>query len=1008
MQRLLTLFFLFLHFFTDAQKLSEYTNTTFITDFPQNTVQALYQDNKGYMWIGTESGLNMYDGKRVYNYKRGVNDNFFLTGKIINNITADQKGRLWVATSEGISIFNPLVSLAQNEENRKLSEKINTTSGLGEAESIKVLKNQKVVIGFRGGLVLYSPAIDKVEVLKKIVLKDREVSPFFVCITEDENSDILALEDKEGLFQFDNNLQIKKHFKKEEISNNKHSVFHNMVYTGSSQVFIATNYGLIKFNLITKQPLDVFTQKNRNPDFSSLEFNHLAYSPVKNVIVAGSNTKGFFVLDTSGNIIDHVYDNYENTRLYSNVIYYTLPDKDNLGWWIGNGQGLVRLFYNENLFSTQRIHNADNSPMRIYPIFSRDNQEIYIGTNTHLVTYNNKTGKKTKFLTDLNVERRFNHILQLNKDFFIFCTKQGLYYCTNLRDIRLKKMSSIYPELSIFDSINILCAAKVTESSVLFGLKSTSMGGLIKWSLKEKKVERFDERKDDLNSLSNNTVNNIVRRNDGQYFICTNTGVSLFNNETNKTTRLIMPGKNGLNYPQVNTILEDGDSIWIGTYGGGLNIYYPAKNITEYLTEKEGLANNDIYAIYKTPDNRLWISTNNGISVYDLTTKRFRNFDKSNGLLDNEFNRNSNFQLGDTLYFGGITGLCYFNYKNIMSSSVAPFVDITKITFFDKGVEKIIFPDKDGWIKTSFIQSTIKLYLSSPFYINPAKTNFKYRLLPGQTDWISNGTNNELILTHLPPGKHTLEVISISSEGVDSYNTKQLFIHITPPWYQTNLFKIFLGVFAAGILFSFYRLRLNQIKKELQIRNQLASDLHDDLGSTLNSVKVYSNLAIMEKENPQHLLRVKESTQDAIAGVRDLIWVLDDKKDNIQDLLSRVNQFAAPLCEANHINYVQNISDNLYHYKLGKEEKRNLYMIAKESVNNSVKYATCRNIELSITDESKKIQFSIRDDGNGFDKEKIKAGNGLKNIATRAKEIGYSSNIVSSEGNGTTIVLRKS
>ena len=197
------------------------------------------------------------------------------------------------------------------------------------------------------------------------------------------------------------------------------------------------------------------------------------------------------------------------------------------------------------------------------------------------------------------------------------------------------------------------------------------------------------------------------------------------------------------------------------------------------------------------------------------------------------------------------------------------------------------------------------------------------------------------------------------------------------------------------------------MKKEEKIRNQLASDLHDDLGSTLNSVKVYSDLAMMEKENPNHLLKIKEGTKDAIAGVRDLIWVLDDKRDTIQDLFSRISQFAAPLCEANHIEFIQKIDDSLYHHELGKEEKRNIYMILKESVNNSIKYAGCQTIELKVSAEGKKLHFSIRDDGKGFDKEKTKEGNGLKNIANRAKEISYKSSITSSAGNGTTIMLEK-
>ena len=163
----------------------------------------------------------------------------------------------------------------------------------------------------------------------------------------------------------------------------------------------------------------------------------------------------------------------------------------------------------------------------------------------------------------------------------------------------------------------------------------------------------------------------------------------------------------------------------------------------------------------------------------------------------------------------------------------------------------------------------------------------------------------------------------------------------------------------------------------------------------------------MEKNNTTHLEKIKEATQSAITGVKDIIWVLDDKRDTLDHLLTRINQFAKPFCEAAGISFKQQIDENLDNYKLGKEEKRNLYMIIKESINNSIKYADCSTIELAIKNIGGKLHISIADNGKGFDKNKITSGYGLKNIMHRSQEIGYSASINSSPGNGSIILLEK-
>lgn len=210
------------------------------------------------------------------------------------------------------------------------------------------------------------------------------------------------------------------------------------------------------------------------------------------------------------------------------------------------------------------------------------------------------------------------------------------------------------------------------------------------------------------------------------------------------------------------------------------------------------------------------------------------------------------------------------------------------------------------------------------------------------------------------------------------------------------------------LLVTAFLLRINHLKKEHLIRTKLSKDLHDDLGGTLNSIKVYTNIALIQKEE-QYLQNIKEGTQEAISCVRDIIWVLNDQKDNMADLLIRVQQFAAPLCESNNIRYIQQIEDEAYSYKLEQEEKRNLYLIIKEFINNTIKYANAGEIYLiAKLFNKRKLCIQVKDNGRGFDLSKKSEGNGLKNMKYRAEQTGYDFTMRSIVSQGTFIELKKS
>lgn len=199
-------------------------------------------------------------------------------------------------------------------------------------------------------------------------------------------------------------------------------------------------------------------------------------------------------------------------------------------------------------------------------------------------------------------------------------------------------------------------------------------------------------------------------------------------------------------------------------------------------------------------------------------------------------------------------------------------------------------------------------------------------------------------------------------------------------------------------------LLIRQKIKTQRLRNKLASDLHDDLGSLLNSVNIYTELAMIKGE-PGYLLKIKESTQQAMNGIRDIIWQLDDEDTSFSNLVSRINFFAVPVCKAKNIKFEVQMSKNALAYQLSEEEKGNLYMIIKEAINNSIKYANATAIRVLIDIEKGKPVININDDGKGFPTGSHTPGNGLRNMRTRAGWLNYEFLIQSVLG--TSIQLQK-
>jgi len=201
--------------------------------------------------------------------------------------------------------------------------------------------------------------------------------------------------------------------------------------------------------------------------------------------------------------------------------------------------------------------------------------------------------------------------------------------------------------------------------------------------------------------------------------------------------------------------------------------------------------------------------------------------------------------------------------------------------------------------------------------------------------------------------------------------------------------------------------RLIELEK---MRNNIARDLHDDMGSALSSIHIISKVALENGGEKQavneQLKKIHENSGSVLENMSDIVWTINPANDTLEKVLFKMNEFAADLFEPLNIRYTFTQSLNFHNIKLGLQTRKDLYLVFKEAVNNTAKYSQCTEVWITITESDRQIEMQIKDNGIGFDRDAIRSGNGLKNMEERARQFNGALTISGGPGQGTTIVLR--
>nr|HPQ59607.1 triple tyrosine motif-containing protein [Flavobacteriales bacterium] len=297
----------------------------------------------------------------------------------------------------------------------------------------------------------------------------------------------------------------------------------------------------------------------------------------------------------------------------------------------------------------------------------------------------------------------------------------------------------------------------------------------------------------------------------------------------------------------------------------------------------------------------------------------------------------------------------------------------------------------------------------------PAKNQYRYRMSGLYEEWVRNGASNRATFTNLDPGHYTFQVQGRNSAGVWDQEGASLSIVITPPWWGTWWFRALVVLAVAGLLYAFYRYRLARALEVVSVRDRIARDLHDEIGSTLSSVALYSTVARNKAgdrvpEANAMLDRITESTTEVMEAMNDIVWAVNSKNDDMAQVVQRMRAFGVAITEAAGMQLKLEVEPGVQAMTLDMAQRRDLYLIFKEAVNNAVKYGQAGTVRVSLARAAGRVQLVVEDDGVGFEPDAPSSngtgGNGLPNMRRRAREMGGELTIASVPGTGTRISLR--
>lgn len=824
----------------------------------QSDVTCIIQDYKGLIWMGTQDGLNQYNGYEFTVFSHDLLDSTSISNSFAHVIYEDSDSNLWVGTENGLNLFNrdyQTFTHYLNENKTKNAKKHNvwTITENEDDKSLWIGTDQSLYKLSKSKTDSLNFHISKVNIpfstnIKKLNIRNLVfVTPDVLMIATENNGLLLYNIHTKDFTQYTSeNSKLKSN-----IVWDIHKDIHGFIT-------IATNNGI---NFYNHQTNNLSIPKELDQLIGN-KIIKILYEDKAGILWIGTETDGLYKLKSLKNVDHYVYSATISTSLSSNKINTILEDRSGI-IWIGTQAGINKFDKQKQFFKHyQHWPNLSNtiSSNMVWSIFQDRDENLYVGTDQGLTFFDNINGKVVHLKPDFSQENNLKNIgiysiYQDKKGVIYLGTDGGIFTFKNnkIAQLKIKNFHNARTYTIIEDNKNRLWAG-TKEGIVIVSEDRTT-------------CQTITSSENVKNDLPNNIVRVILQTKNGSMWIGTDGGgfCNIKEVEDGFSFKIYQRTENKINSLNNNSVLsiyEDKKGfLWIGTFGGGLNKFDPKTEIFTHFTEKEGLSNNVIYGILGDKNNNLWISTNKGISFFNPHTKFFRNFEESDGLQSNEFNTGAFFKnhYGE-IYFGGINGFNSFFPEDVKINRTKAIPLITNFYLFNKPVnigENSILNKHISELDAIVLkhkQNVISFEFAALHYSFPLKNKHAYMLENFNEDWVYVDNNRRANYTNLNPGEYLFKVKVANSDGVWSDEIAQIKVIVEPPLWATWWFRTIVILLILLLVYAYYITRINRIKtQKLLLELQVRERTHEVIKQK-EEIEIQKELLEKEKEKADELL----------------------------------------------------------------------------------------------------------------------------------------------------------
>lgn len=886
----------------------------------QSTIEDIFQDSEGYIWLGTNDGLNRYNGYefKIYNYEEYQNS---ISHNGITDITEDKYGNIWVNTVSGVNKINKKTEKISNytEINGKIKEDSTT--------EIIVTKDNNILVGTYEGLNIYNAKEDRFDII--LEQKDGILSSCIYSIDEDINGNIW-IGTELGLNKLSKDFKVLETYTSEsEIYNIFCDDENGFVWAGSD------SSGLLKIDTKTKE---VKQYINNIEDLNSLPANQVGaiIRDSKGNLWVGT-TNGLARYNEKNDSFD-VYKNkvYDKNSLVYNDVRSIIEDREGV-LWVGTYSG-ISIFDTESSIKYYNAGLDDGyllSENMVHGIYEDDEGYLWVGSRTKGVNIIDRENNTSK-----SISMEHNNVIQSNSINDITVYKDFIFVATDAGVLKINKKENTIQNYNLEDGLigeNVKDIFVCDKNYLWIG----STNGLNLLDIENDKIIDMTDYVDE-----GSYVRYVYQGQDGSYYIgfLRDGGLGIIepNSKETKYYKNIPNDKTSISSNRVRYINEDSKgNIWIGT-SYGLNKYDPKTKVFKRYTTSDGIANNTIYGVLVDDNDNIWVSTNKGISQIDTKNNTVNNLSVTDGLQGNEFNGNAAFKSkSGELFFGGINGLNAFYPEDVNSIN-----NKSKVIFDGFKVNDKDYLDING-LKFDNNTENIKIKFFTPVYSSNKNISYEYELI-GSNSSKATTKENYVIYNDLLPGKYTFKVRAVDSRGDISDSETIEFSIKYPFWMSPIACFIYLVIAILFIINNKYKLKyLDRLVKSR------TKELEEQM---IKNEELYNNNIKIEENKNKYLVNLSHELRtplNVISSTNQLLLELS-KKDNIKaDKLAYYIDISERNCNR-LLNLVNNILDNTKlqskMYTLNLKEVDIIYLVEETSLT-LIDYIKSKSIELIIDPE---------------------------------------------------------